>query len=95
MFYICLSWWYYQSVFLRLKYILLSYLGQEPFECYNISDIETGLGLGRNHLIAVSLLVGSDHDLNGISGIGLDTAVRFVKNFSEDEILNRYLSIVF
>lgn len=34
-------------------------------------------------------MVGSDHDLNGINGIGLETAVRFVKIFSEDEILNR------
>ncbi|KAI3444622.1 hypothetical protein Pfo_001287 [Paulownia fortunei] len=62
---------------------------KEPFECYHISDIEAGLGLKRKHLIAVSLLVGNDHDLNGIMGIGLDTAVRFVKSFSEDEILNR------
>ncbi|KAL0397840.1 UNVERIFIED_CONTAM: Flap endonuclease GEN-like 1 [Sesamum calycinum] len=62
---------------------------KEPFECYHISDIEAGLGLKRKHLIAVSLLVGNDHDLNGITGIGLDTAVRFVKNFSENEILER------
>ncbi|KAL0428941.1 UNVERIFIED_CONTAM: Flap endonuclease GEN-like 1 [Sesamum radiatum] len=62
---------------------------KEPFECYHISDIEAGLGLKRKHLIAVSLLVGNDHDLNGITGIGLDTAVRFVKNFSENEILGR------
>ncbi|XP_042066218.1 flap endonuclease GEN-like 1 [Salvia splendens] len=62
---------------------------KEPFECYHISDIETGLGLRRNHLIAISLMVGSDHDLNGINGIGLETAVRFVNIFSEDEILTR------
>ncbi|KAL7121236.1 hypothetical protein ACP275_02G170800 [Erythranthe tilingii] len=62
---------------------------KEPFECYNISDIETGLGLERNHLIAISLLVGNDHDLNGITGIGIDTAVRFVKHFSEKDVLNR------
>ncbi|KAL6495452.1 hypothetical protein OROGR_030015 [Orobanche gracilis] len=62
---------------------------KEPFECYHISDIETGLGLKRNHLIAVSLLVGNDHDLNGITGIGIDKAVRFVKSFDEVEILNR------
>ncbi|KAG8391751.1 hypothetical protein BUALT_Bualt01G0219600 [Buddleja alternifolia] len=62
---------------------------KEPFECYHISDIEAGLGLKRKQLIAISLLVGNDHDLNGITGIGLDTAVRFVKCFNEDEILNR------
>lgn len=69
-------------------------LGQEPFECYHISDIEAGVGVKRKHLIGVSLLVGNDHDLNGITGIGLDTAVRFVKSFSEDEILNRFVFLV-
>lgn len=62
---------------------------KEPFECYHISDIESGLGLTRKHLIAISLLVGNDHDLNGVQGIGVDTALRFVKPFSEDEILIR------
>nr|POF08927.1 flap endonuclease gen-like 1 [Quercus suber] len=62
---------------------------KEPFECYHMSDIEASLGLKREHLIAISLLVGNDHDLNGVQGIGLDTALRFVQAFSEDEILNR------
>ncbi|CBI38844.3 flap endonuclease GEN-like 1 [Vitis vinifera] len=62
---------------------------KEPLECYHMSDIESGLGLKRKHLIAISLLVGNDYDLNGVQGIGLDTAVRFVQGFSEDEILNR------
>ncbi|KAG5008334.1 hypothetical protein JHK85_026876 [Glycine max] len=65
---------------------------KEPFECYNMSDIEAGLGLKRKHLIAISLLVGDDHDINGVRGIGLDTALHFVKAFSEDDILNRYES---
>ncbi|KAM7275488.1 hypothetical protein ACFE04_017354 [Oxalis oulophora] len=62
---------------------------KEPFECYHMSDIEAGLGLKREHLIAIALLVGNDHDLNGVQGIGLEKAVRFVQNFSENEILNR------
>lgn len=66
---------------------------KEPFECYNMSDIEVGLGLKRKHLIAISLLVGNDHDMNGVQGIGLDTALRFVKAFSEDEVLNRLQEI--
>lgn len=63
---------------------------QDPFECYNMSNIEAGLGLKRKHLIVISLLVGNDHDLNGVQGIGLDTALRFVKFFTEDEVLNRF-----
>lgn len=62
---------------------------KEPFECYNMSDIEAGLGLKRKHLIAISLLAGNDHDMNGVRGIGVDYALRFVKAFSEDDILNR------
>lgn len=62
---------------------------KEPFECYYMSDIEAGLGLKRKHLIAICLLVGNDYDSNGVEGIGLETAVRFVKSFSEDEILNK------
>ncbi|XP_052171367.1 flap endonuclease GEN-like 1 [Diospyros lotus] len=66
---------------------------KEPFECYNMSDIEAGLGLKRKHLIAIALLVGNDHDLNGVQGIGLDTALRFVKSFREDEVLIRLSEI--
>ncbi|KAL8119120.1 flap endonuclease GEN-like 1 [Apium graveolens] len=62
---------------------------KEPLECYYMSDIEAGLGLKRKHLIAISLLVGNDYDSNGVEGIGLETALRFVKSFSEDEILNK------
>lgn len=54
-----------------------------------MSDIEAGLGLKRKHLIAISLLVGNDYNLNGVQGVGLDTALRFAHTFSEDEILNR------
>ncbi|XP_051120716.1 flap endonuclease GEN-like 1 [Andrographis paniculata] len=61
---------------------------KEPFECYHISDIETGIGLKRKHLIALALLVGNDHDLNGVRGIGMDTALRFVKSFREDDVLD-------
>ncbi|XP_043718475.1 flap endonuclease GEN-like 1 [Telopea speciosissima] len=65
----------------------------EPFECYYMSDIEASLGLKRKHLVAISLLVGNDHDLNGVQGIGLDTALRFVRMFPEDEILSRLYEI--
>ncbi|KAK1424014.1 hypothetical protein QVD17_19325 [Tagetes erecta] len=67
----------------------LSPNSQEPFECYQMSDIEAGLGLKRNHLIAIALLVGNDFDLKGVQGIGLETALSFVKSFNEDEVLDR------
>ena len=46
-------------------------------------------------MIAISLLVGNDHDVNGVQGIGLETALRFVRTFSEDEIINRYVLSLF
>lgn len=66
---------------------------REPFECYDLSDIEAALGLRRNQLIAISLLVGNDHDLGGLPGCGVDTAVRFVQLFPDDEILDRISEI--
>ncbi|OMO78702.1 XPG/Rad2 endonuclease, partial [Corchorus capsularis] len=66
---------------------------KEPIECYRMSDIEAGLGLKRKHLIAISLLVVNDHDLKGVQGIGLDKALRFVRKFSEDEILDKLCQI--
>ncbi|XP_058104747.1 flap endonuclease GEN-like 1 [Magnolia sinica] len=66
---------------------------KEPFECYHMSEIEAGLGLKRKQLVAISLLVGNDHDLQGVPGIGVDTALRFVQLFPEDEILNRLCEV--
>ncbi|KAJ6839412.1 flap endonuclease GEN-like 1 [Iris pallida] len=40
-------------------------------------------------MIAIALLVGNDHDLHGVHGFGVDTAIRLVKLFSEDEVLSR------
>ncbi|KAD4178074.1 hypothetical protein R6Q59_021610 [Mikania micrantha] len=66
---------------------------QEPFECYQMSDIEACLGLKRNHLIAIALLVGNDYDLKGVHGIGLETALSFVKSFDGDEVLDRLCQV--
>uniref|UniRef100_A0A7N0SZL6 Flap endonuclease GEN-like 1 n=1 Tax=Kalanchoe fedtschenkoi TaxID=63787 RepID=A0A7N0SZL6_KALFE len=68
---------------------------KEPFECYHMPTIQLGLGLHRKHLIAISLLVGNDHDLAGVQGIGLDTAVPFVQAMDEAEVFDtlRKLSV--
>lgn len=43
-------------------------------------------------MVAMALLIGSDHDLQGVPGFGLETALRFVQLFDEDEILDKYVS---
>ncbi|KAM3276877.1 hypothetical protein ACQJBY_044969 [Aegilops geniculata] len=62
---------------------------KEPFECYNIADIESGIGLKRKQMVAMALLIGSDHDLHGVPGFGVETALRFVRLFDEDQILDK------
>jgi 5'-3' exonuclease len=64
---------------------------QEPFECYNIADIESGIGLKRKQMVAMALLIGCDHDLQGVPGFGVETALRFVQLFDEDRILDKYV----
>lgn len=71
--------------------VRMNHFMQDPYECYNISDVEAGLGLRRKQLVAIALLVGNDHDLKGVPGFGVDTAVRFVQMFNEDEILDRFV----
>ncbi|KAM0823770.1 hypothetical protein ACQ4PT_070646 [Festuca glaucescens] len=62
---------------------------KEPFECYNIADIESGIGLKRKQMVAMALLIGCDHDLQGVPGFGVETALRFVQLFDEDHILDK------
>jgi flap endonuclease GEN len=50
----------------------------EPFECYHIADIEFDLGLKRKQMVAMALLIGSDHDLHTVPSLGVETAFRFV-----------------
>uniref|UniRef100_A0ACD5XNN9 Uncharacterized protein n=1 Tax=Avena sativa TaxID=4498 RepID=A0ACD5XNN9_AVESA len=62
---------------------------KEPVECYNVGDIESGIGLKRKQMVAMALLIGCDHDLQGVPGFGVETALRFVRLFDEDHILDK------
>ncbi|KAJ4806177.1 Flap endonuclease 1 [Rhynchospora pubera] len=56
--------------------------------CYEMVDIERKLGLGRNSLISLALLLGSDYS-NGVHGFGMETACRFVKSVGDDSVLDQ------
>ena len=43
-------------------------------------------------MVAMALLIGSDHDLHGVPGFGVETALRFVQLFDEDHMLDKYVS---
>ncbi|XP_042506615.1 single-strand DNA endonuclease 1 isoform X2 [Macadamia integrifolia] len=59
--------------------------------CYEMADIEKKLGFGRNSLIALALLLGSDYS-PGVRGFGLETACEVVKLIGDGVILQRITS---
>ncbi|KAF8380285.1 hypothetical protein HHK36_027767 [Tetracentron sinense] len=54
--------------------------------CYEMVDIEKKLGFGRNSLITLALLLGSDYT-QGVHGIGQETACQIVKSVGNDVVL--------
>lgn len=58
-------------------------------EVYTLSSIEKKLSLGRNKLIALSLLCGCDYNDNGILGIGKESAMKYLSACTDSEILPR------
>ncbi|EEC82759.1 hypothetical protein OsI_27479 [Oryza sativa Indica Group] len=59
--------------------------------CYEMEDIEKTLGFGRNSLISLAVLLGSDYS-NGVNGFGPETACRLVKSVGDNLILDQILS---
>ncbi|RCV29302.1 hypothetical protein SETIT_6G001900v2 [Setaria italica] len=59
--------------------------------CYEMEDIEKKLGFGRNSLISLAVLLGSDYS-NGVHGFGPEAACRLVKSVGDDAILGQILS---
>lgn len=58
-------------------------------EMYTIGSLEEKLSLGRNKLIALSLLCGCDYNDKGIVGIGKESALKFLASLSDSEVLER------
>ncbi|CAH1413848.1 unnamed protein product [Lactuca virosa] len=56
--------------------------------CYEMDDIERKLGLGRNSLIALAVLLGCDYG-PGVPRLGSEMACKIVKSFDESEVLQR------
>ncbi|KAI0509987.1 hypothetical protein KFK09_010587 [Dendrobium nobile] len=56
--------------------------------CYDMADIEKKLGFGRNSLITLALLLGSDYS-QGVYGFGPETACQLVKSIGDINILQK------
>ncbi|KAK1392744.1 Flap endonuclease GEN-like 2 [Heracleum sosnowskyi] len=59
--------------------------------CYEMNDIETKLGFGRNSLITLALLLGSDYT-PGVHKLGQEAACQIVKSIGESNVLQRVAS---
>ncbi|XP_020540853.1 single-strand DNA endonuclease 1 isoform X2 [Jatropha curcas] len=59
--------------------------------CYEMADIEKKLGFGRNSLITLALLLGSDYS-EGIHGLGPESACQIVKSVGDNNVLQRIAS---
>ncbi|KAK9271977.1 hypothetical protein L1049_002344 [Liquidambar formosana] len=69
----------YKNIFDDRKYV----------ETYFMKDIENELGLTREKLIRMALLLGSDYT-EGVSGIGIVNAIEVVNAFPEEDGLHKF-----
>ncbi|CAI0455650.1 unnamed protein product [Linum tenue] len=69
----------YKNIFDDRKYV----------ETYFLKDIEKELGLTRDKLIRIALLLGSDYT-EGVSGIGIVNAIEVVDAFPEEDGLQKF-----
>lgn len=65
--------------------------GGGSVDTYEMREIASRLGLGRNHLIALSLLCGCDYG-KGVPGVGKESALKFFQSVPDDQILDRIRS---
>ncbi|KAF5191447.1 Flap endonuclease gen-like [Thalictrum thalictroides] len=56
--------------------------------CYEMEDIERTLGFGRNSMITLALLLGSDYS-RGVYGFGPETACQIVKSLGDHIVLQQ------
>lgn len=54
--------------------------------CYEMKDIVRKLGFGRNSLIAMAVLLGSDYS-QGVPRLGREAACRLIKSIGDDKVL--------
>ncbi|KAF9901194.1 DNA repair protein rad2 [Linnemannia zychae] len=69
----------FKNVFREEKYV----------ECYLMSDIERDLGVGRDRLVSLAYLLGSDYT-TGVKGVGLVTAMEVLRLFPNLEDFARW-----
>lgn len=65
--------------------------GKKYVEEYRVQDVASELGMTRDKLIQLALLLGSDYT-EGVAGIGIVNAVEIVNAFPTEEMLINFRS---
>ncbi|XP_060835112.1 flap endonuclease GEN [Rhopalosiphum padi] len=73
----------------RVVYRNFNASGNGSVDVYRMESIENNLKIGRHKMIALSLLCGCDYDEKGVTGIGKDTAIKFLQSLDDDSVLDR------
>lgn len=58
-------------------------------DVYSMDDVETTLGLDRESLVGLAVLLGCDYLPKGIAGVGREMAMRFISCLNGDSMLQR------
>ncbi|KAM4694987.1 flap endonuclease GEN homolog 1 [Discoglossus pictus] len=59
-------------------------------DCYEVSSIKQRLGLDREALVGLAILLGCDYLPKGIPGVGRDQALKLIESLKGDSLLQRF-----
>ncbi|XP_073530223.1 flap endonuclease GEN homolog 1 [Phyllobates terribilis] len=59
-------------------------------DCYEVSAIEDRLGLDRESLVGLAILLGCDYIPKGLPGVGRELAMKFMKSLNGESVLQRF-----
>uniref|UniRef100_A0A6N2NDC5 DNA mismatch repair protein MSH3 n=1 Tax=Salix viminalis TaxID=40686 RepID=A0A6N2NDC5_SALVM len=66
-------------------------LGENIVVCYEMAEVERKLGFGRNSLITLALILGSDYS-PGVHGLGPESACQIVRSIGDSDVLQKFAS---
>lgn len=90
---LCVANTFYFCRFVSISFFLnkTKMFFQDPHvESYSISDITSELGLTRERLVALALLLGCDYYPAGVPGVGEAWAVKLMASLATVDVLKRY-----
>lgn len=56
---------------------------------YNMDDVEASLGLDREKLVGLAVLLGCDYLPKGVVGVGQQMAMKFISNLENGSLFQR------